>query len=173
MTNSACQKRRWMHPGTTRRYNVEPENVASNSYPRELISRPTASNPRYLIGYFRGRKPVKPTASTGSMERAMGIQPTSETWENTMPEAPIRLLAGSVLVQPEMERWRSPLVSIPPFQGGDFQGIGVYRSDEDSKEGQDTGFSDAVHRLDQPTRLSLGLVASTQCPPPFHLAKTL
>ncbi len=29
----------------------------------------------------------------------------------------------SVLVQPEMERGRSPLVSIPPFGGGDFQGI--------------------------------------------------
>ena len=33
-----------------------------------------------------------------------------------------------VLVQPEMERGRSPLVSIPPF-GRDFQGIAVYRSD--------------------------------------------
>ena len=25
-----------------------------------------------------------------------------------------------VLVQPEMERGRSPLVSIPPYEGGDF-----------------------------------------------------
>jgi hypothetical protein len=33
-----------------------------------------------------------------------------------------------VLVQPEMERGRSPLVSIPPL-GGDFQGIGIYRYD--------------------------------------------
>jgi len=34
-----------------------------------------------------------------------------------------------VPVQREMERGRSPLVSIPPLRGGDFQGIGVYRSD--------------------------------------------
>ena len=33
-----------------------------------------------------------------------------------------------MLVQPEMESGRSPLVSIPPL-GGDFQGIGVYRYD--------------------------------------------
>ncbi len=26
-------------------------------------------------------KPVRPTASTGFMERAMGIEPTSEAWE--------------------------------------------------------------------------------------------
>jgi len=40
----------------------------------------------------------------------------------------MRSLRGeSVLVQPEMERWRFPLVKIPPFQGGDFQGMRVYR----------------------------------------------
>jgi len=32
-------------------------------------------------GEFQGVKPVKPTASTGFMERAMGIEPTSEAWE--------------------------------------------------------------------------------------------
>jgi hypothetical protein len=32
-----------------------------------------------------------------------------------------------VLVQPEMERWRFPLVKIPPYQGGDLQGMRVYR----------------------------------------------
>lgn len=37
--------------------------------------------------------------------------------------------SGLVLVQPEMERARFPLVSIPPF-GQKSQGIGVYRSDE-------------------------------------------
>jgi hypothetical protein len=35
----------------------------------------------------------------------------------------------SVPVQREMERSRSPLASIPPLRGGDFQGIRVYRSD--------------------------------------------
>jgi hypothetical protein len=30
---------------------------------------------------FEGGKPVKQTASTGFMERAMGIEPTSEAWE--------------------------------------------------------------------------------------------
>jgi hypothetical protein len=37
-------------------------------------------------------------------------------------------LGPGVLVQPEVERGRSPLASIPPL-GGDFQGIRVYRSD--------------------------------------------
>jgi hypothetical protein len=30
---------------------------------------------------IEGGKPVRPTASTGFMERAMGIEPTSEAWE--------------------------------------------------------------------------------------------
>ncbi|MCX6630249.1 MAG: hypothetical protein NTW28_21735, partial [Candidatus Solibacter sp.] len=37
--------------------------------------------------------------------------------------------APDVPVQREVERVRSPLVSIPPLRGGDFQGIRVYRSD--------------------------------------------
>src|SRR5215472_17841095 len=36
--------------------------------------------------------------------------------------------AGCVLVQPEMEKRRSPLVSIPPF-GREFSRQGVFRSD--------------------------------------------
>jgi hypothetical protein len=43
--------------------------------------RPTASKTRVFIGNFGGRKPVNSTASTGFMERAMGIEPTSEAWE--------------------------------------------------------------------------------------------
>jgi hypothetical protein len=35
-------------------------------------------------------------------------------------------VARNVLVQPEMEKRRSPLVSIPPFGGGDFQGMGSF-----------------------------------------------
>jgi hypothetical protein len=31
----------------------------------------------------------------------------------------------------------------------------------------------ADHRLDEPTRLSLGMVASLQSPLPFHLARSL
>ena len=42
---------------------------------------------------------------------------------------PLLPLRKTVLVQREMERGRSPLVSIPPHTGGDFQGIRVYRSD--------------------------------------------
>jgi len=44
-------------------------------------SRPTASKIVRFRGQVRGGKPVKPTASTGLMERAMGIEPTSEAWE--------------------------------------------------------------------------------------------
>src|SRR4029077_13464489 len=43
--------------------------------------RPTESKTRLFIGNFGGRKPVNSTASTGFMERAMGIEPTSEAWE--------------------------------------------------------------------------------------------
>ena len=43
--------------------------------------RPTASKTRVFIGIFGGGKPVNSTASTGFMERAMGIEPTSEAWE--------------------------------------------------------------------------------------------
>jgi hypothetical protein len=36
---------------------------------------------RRVPGSLSGWKPVRPTASTGFMERAMGIEPTSEAWE--------------------------------------------------------------------------------------------
>jgi hypothetical protein len=54
-------------------------------------------------------------------------------WTAALKEPPDsaieRFQAGEpVLVQPEMEKERSPLVSIPPV-GGDFQGIRVFRSD--------------------------------------------
>ena len=43
---------------------------------RRTISRPTASRIEHFNGQLRAGKPVKPTASTGAMERAMGIEPT-------------------------------------------------------------------------------------------------
>ena len=43
--------------------------------------RPTASKIVEFRGDFGSGKPVKPTASTGFMERAMGIEPMSEAWE--------------------------------------------------------------------------------------------
>src|SRR4029077_17442545 len=76
----------------------------------------------------------------------------------------------SVLVQPEMERGRSPLVSIP--QGRDFQGIKVCRSDEDLEAAQGTGSGAALHRFDEPTRLSLGMVASPHSLFPFRPARS-
>jgi hypothetical protein len=45
----------------------------------------------------------------------------------------------------------------PP--GGDFQGIGVFRSDWGSKAAQETDSRAAYHRLDEPTRLCLGMAA--------------
>jgi hypothetical protein len=44
-------------------------------------SRPTASKTANFSGRFKGWRPVRPSASTGFMERAMGIEPTSEAWE--------------------------------------------------------------------------------------------
>jgi hypothetical protein len=41
----------------------------------------TAVKTRVFMGNFGCRKPVNSTASTGFMERAMGIEPTSEAWE--------------------------------------------------------------------------------------------
>ena len=82
-------------------------------------------------------------------------------------------LRERVPVQREMERERSPLVSIPPLRGGDFQGIGVYRSDVFLGRARKVNFRAQPHRLDEPTRLSLGMVASLQSPLPFRLAKSL
>jgi hypothetical protein len=79
----------------------------------------------------------------------------------------------TVPVQREMERERSRLVSIPPLRGGDFQGIGVYRSDLCLGRARKASFRAQPHRLDEPTKLSLGMVASLQSPLPFRLAKSL
>jgi hypothetical protein len=35
-----------------------------------------------------GASSCRPQTGTGLMERAMGIEPTFETWENTKPQAP-------------------------------------------------------------------------------------
>jgi hypothetical protein len=77
------------------------------------------------------------------------------------------------MVQPELERRRSPLVSIPTLSGGDFQGIGSFDPMMGWEAAQEARSVAADHRLDEPTRLSLGMVASLQNPPPFHLAKSL
>src|ERR1017187_427497 len=79
----------------------------------------------------------------------------------------------TVPVQREMERGRSPLMSIPPLRGGDFQGIRVYRSDMVLGRARKANFRAQQHRLDEPTKLSLGMVASLQSPLPFHLARSL
>ena len=63
---------------------------------------------------------------------------------------------GSVLAQRENEDWR--VVEEGRFRpaGGDFQGIGVYRSDPGSYGWRLLGATPFVHRLDEPIRLSLG-----------------
>ena len=58
---------------------------------QRVISRPTASKIRGFRKKFWGEKPVKPTASTGFMERAMGIEPASEVWERHAPPRLARL----------------------------------------------------------------------------------
>jgi len=78
-----------------------------------------------------------------------------------------------VPVQREVERVRSPLVSIPPLRGGDFQGIRVYRSDVFLGRARKANSRAQQHRLDEPTKLSLGMGASLQSPLPFHLARSL
>ena len=77
----------------------------------------------------------------------------------------------AVLAQPEMEKRRSPLVSIPPF-GGDFQGMGSF-DPMGFWAAEERILTPPVHRLDEPTGLSLGMVASPQCPLPFRPARSL
>jgi transposase len=77
-----------------------------------------------------------------------------------------------VLVQREMERVRSPLVSIPPFGRGFSRhgGLSIRCVLGRARKGN---FRAHEHRLDEPTRLSLGMVASLQSPLPFYLARSL
>jgi hypothetical protein len=97
---------------------------------------------------------------------------------------PLRSLRAFVLVPNDVEervfrfsvKWRvrrSPLASIPPLRGGDFQGIGVYRSDVYLGRARKANFRAQKHRLDEPTKVSLGMVASLQSPLPFPLARSL
>jgi hypothetical protein len=77
-----------------------------------------------------------------------------------------------VPVQREMEIERSPLASIPPFGRGfsRHRGLSIRYGFGESAKGE---FRAPDHRLDEPTRLSLGMVASLQSPLPFHLAPSL
>ena len=79
---------------------------------------------------------------------------------------------SAVPVQREMESGRSPLVSIPPFGRGFSRHRGLpIRSDFwKSAEAEPPR---SGHRLDEPARLSLGMVASLQSPLPFRLASSL
>jgi len=83
-----------------------------------------------------------------------------------------RFRRGAVPAQREMESVRSPLVSIPPFGRG-FSRHGGLSIRCGFGESAKAGFRARLQRLDEPTRLSLGRVASPQSPLPFHLAKPL
>jgi hypothetical protein len=76
------------------------------------------------------------------------------------------------MAQPELERRRS-VSEYSALSGGDFQGIGSF--DPMSGLGSSAGSSFRLPIIVSmsPTRLSLGIVASLQSPPPFHLAKPL
>jgi hypothetical protein len=111
------------------------------------------------IDYKRGR----PADNDGSL----GLWPADRV--QIVLQAMILLCRFSV-------KWRvggSPLVSIPPLRGGDFQGIRVYRSDVFLGRARKANFRAQPHRLDEPTKLSLGMVASLQSPLLFHLAMSL
>jgi hypothetical protein len=81
-------------------------------------------------------------------------------------------VAGVVPAQPEMETERFPLVSIPPFGRGFSRHGGLSIRWGFRKSAKD-GFRARLDRLDEPARLSLGMVASPQSPLPFHLAEPL
>jgi hypothetical protein len=83
-----------------------------------------------------------------------------------------RRVSESVPAQREMESGRSPLASIPPFGRGFSRHPGLPIRCGSGK-GAKGDFRARRHRLDEPTRLSLGMVASPQSPLPFHLAEPL
>jgi hypothetical protein len=63
-------------------------------------------------------------------------------------------------------------MSIPPLRGGDFQGIRVYRSDVFLGRARKANFRVQQHRLDEPTKLSLGMGRGRdehRCPPPAQI----
>jgi len=78
----------------------------------------------------------------------------------------------TVPAQREMEKGRSPLVSIPPCGRGFSRHPGLPIRCDFGKSAKGD-FRARLHRLDEPTRLSLGVVASPQSPLPFHLAESL
>jgi hypothetical protein len=71
-----------------------------------------------------------------------------------------------------METERFPLVSIPPFGRGFSRHGGLSIRCGFGKSAKD-GFRARLDRLDEPARLSLGMVASPQSLLPFHLAEPL
>jgi hypothetical protein len=77
-----------------------------------------------------------------------------------------------IAAQREMESGRSPLVSIPPFGRGfsRHQGLPIRSDLLKSAEAKSPR---SGHRLDEPARLSLGMVASLQRPLLFRLAQSL
>jgi hypothetical protein len=72
-------------------------------------------------------------------------------------------------------KWRAALSVSELFRpsGEDFKGVRVDRSDEVGAGRRAVLARPGFHRLDEPTRLSLGMVASQQSPLPFHLARSL
>lgn len=78
-----------------------------------------------------------------------------------------------VLVQPENGDRARSVSECSALRGGDFHDPGLYRSDEDLEATQGTSSVVAIHRLDQPIRLSRGMVASPQIPFPFCQASSL
>jgi hypothetical protein len=96
--------------------------------------------------------------------RAAGSRPLAEVIRGSREQRNSRDTpwVRYLLVQREMERGRSPLVSIPPFGRG-FSRHWVYRSDVVPARGRKRRLRAPVHRLDEPTGLSLSMVASPQC----------
>ncbi len=93
-------------------------------------------------------------------------EPFTELRIGQDPKAPTPALADGFLVIAHFEKLLRP-------SGGDSQGIRVYRSDAVSLRSAEAKPPRSVHRLDEPTGLSLGMVASPQSPLPFRPAESL
>jgi hypothetical protein len=111
------------------------------------------------------------------MKCALSCPPTlaADQDADRNPDRCLALPSGHVLAQREMEKRRSPLVSDSALRAGIFKAWGsIVRclSPVSVQRGRRTSRA-AEHRLNEPTGLSLSMVASPQCPLPFRPARSL
>jgi hypothetical protein len=103
------------------------------------------------------------------------VQQIKSEWPTRVEVLEKKRNGGNVLVQPEMEKRRSPLVSIPPFGRGFSRHGGLSSDDFFHAVHSARGLAPALLSIGSmsPAGLSLSMVASPQSPLPFRPARSL